>query len=459
MTHDLRSRQRALDVLDVTLPNGLRLIAVPDARTPVIELRLRIPCAEVSESFAAHMQVLSEVLLSSASPVGAESCPHWAAADLDSARDAESLGVFGYLPSRSLDAVLRELASRLAEPRYPDSAVVQARTRLSAQVGIRRGEARWTALTALLRRRHPVDALPHDVPSPESLNRAESARVRALHRSRLSPRGAVLVLVGDFPAARIAQVTTEALAAWQGAEPPAHIPVGVPTARDEVVLIDRPRSMQAEIVLVGPALHRTHERRPALDVANTIFGGGIASRLGLNVREDKGYAYLTGSGIEVLAGTPATVVRLAASETHAAAALAETRTELAAMTGSPPSPEETTAAKRLLIGQKNIAAASPSSLATLLANLVAEGAGPSWLDDYDDRIAAVDAAGVAAAAAVHFDPGALDTAVVGDATALAGPFGEVPGVRVRRYAGLHEVAAPTASPPDPAAVALEEAER
>jgi predicted Zn-dependent peptidase len=442
------------------LPSGLRLIAVPDASAPLIELRLRIPCSDVSESFAAHMHVLSDVLLPPASPADAARSPHWAAAELDSARDAESLGVFGYLPAQALDAVLRELASRLAGPRYSDRAVVEARTRLSAQVGIRRGEARWTAMTALLRRRHPVGALPCDVPSPEYLVEVEPARVRALHKSRLSPRGAVLVLVGDFPVARIAQMTEEALAEWQGSEAPVYVPTSVPVARDEVVLVDRPRSAQAEIVLIGPALHRTHERRPALDVANTVFGGGIASRLGLNVREDKGYAYLTGSAIEVLAGTPATVVRLAVSEAHAAAALAETRTELTVMTESPPSPEETAAAKRLLAGQKDTAAAATSSLATLLANVAAEGADPSsWLGDYEDRLAAVDADEVAAAAATYFDPGALDTAVVGDAEALAGPLEDVPGVRVRRCAGLHEVTAFDATPPSPASRFSEEAGR
>ncbi|MEU8652757.1 insulinase family protein [Streptomyces sp. NPDC048737] len=391
------------------------------------------------------MHVLSDVLLPPASLAEAARSPHWAAAELDSARDAESLGVFGYLPAQALDAVLRELASRLAGPRYSDRAIVEARTRLSAQVGIRRGEARWTAMTALLRRRHPVDALPCDVPSPEHLTGVEPAWVRALHGSRLSPRGAVLVLVGDFPAAGIAQLAEEALAEWQGCEAPAHVPASAPVAQHEVVLIDRPRSAQAEIVLVGPALHRTHERRPALDVANTVFGGGIASRLGLNVREDKGFAYLTASAIEVLAGSPATVVRLAASEAHAAAALAETRGELTAMTESPPSPEEMAAAKRLLAGQANTAAASPSSLATLLVNLAAEGADPSsWLADYGDRLAAVHADDVATAAATYFDPGALDTAVVGDAEALAGPLEKVPGVRVRRCAGLHEVTASAA---------------
>ncbi|MGV9248677.1 M16 family metallopeptidase [Streptomyces sp. NPDC003710] len=447
--HDLGCRQR---ILDVMLPSRLRLIAVPDVSAPLIELRLRIPCVDVSESFAAHMQVLSDVLLPPAAADAARS-PHWAAAELDSARDAESLGVFGYLPAQALDAVLRELAFRLTEPRYSDHAIVEARTRLSAQVGIRRGEARWTAMTALLRRRHPVDALPCDVPSPEHLARVEPARVRALHASRLSPHGAVLVLVGDFPATRIAQVAEDTLAQWQGSKVPAYVPTSTPVAHNEVVLIDRPRSAQAEMALVGPAVHRMHERRPALDIANAIFGGGVASRLGLNVREDKGYAYLTGSAIEVLAGTPATVVRLAASEAHAAAALAETRTELTAMTESLPTPEEIAAAKRLLAGQKDTTAAAPSSLATLLANVTAEGADPSsWLGDYNAKLAAVDADDVAAAAVTYFDPRVLDTAVVGDAGILAGPLDDVPGVRVRRCAGLHEVTARDANLPHSPAV-------
>ncbi|AGP61342.1 M16 family metallopeptidase [Streptomyces rapamycinicus] len=434
-------------LLDTTLENRLRLVVVSDRTVPLVEIRLSIPCAGVGEAHAATAQVLSDVLLRPTDGVPATRSTAWRVADLDSGRDVDRLGVFGYSPAASLKTVLRGIAACLTEPHYPDAAVRHARERLAAQVGIGRGEARWTALAAVLRRRHPAHATPCDIPAPHAVAAVEPAAVRALHRSRIVPRGATLVLVGDVRPARARALVEHVFAAWRGAGEPNEVVSLVPPVGHELALVHRPRSAQAELLMAGRAPRRDDERRPAFDIANTVFGGGVASRLSRNVRESKGYAYLAGSAVELLVDTPTTMVRLAVSEGSAADALTETRGELVALSESHVTQEEFDMAKRLLAGRFVLAGVSPSSYATFLVNLIAEGVDPGWVRGYPRRLAAVSRADVLAAARTYLAPDALDTVVVGDADALAGPLARIESLRVRRFEQLDDVVAAPAAPP------------
>jgi predicted Zn-dependent peptidase len=434
-------------LLDTTLENRLRLVVVPDRTVPVVEIRLSIPCAGVGDAHAATAQVLGDVLLRPTDEVPELRSAAWRVADLDSGRDVDRLGVFGYSPAASLEPVLRCIATCLTGPHYPDAAVHHARERLAAQVGIGRGDARWTALAAALRRRYPTHATPCDIPAPHAVAAVEPTAVRALHRSRIVPHGATLVLVGDIQPAQARARVEHVFAAWRGTGEPNGVASLVPPVAHELALVHRPRSAQAELLMAGQAPRRDDERRPAFDIANTVFGDGVASRLSRNVREGKGYAYLAGSAVELLVDTPTTMVRLAVGEGSAADALTETRRELAALSESHVTQEEFDMAKRLLEGRFVLSAVSPSSYATFLVNLIAEGVDPGWVREYPRRLAAASRADVLAAARTYLAPDALDTVVVGDADALAGPLARIEGLRVRRFQQLDDVVAAPAAPP------------
>jgi predicted Zn-dependent peptidase len=55
-------------------------------------------------------------------------------------------------------------------------------------------------------------------------------------------------------------------------------------------VVERPIE-QAHIVYGGAGLDRSDDRRWAFDVLNLVLGGGMASRLFLTIREDRGLAY------------------------------------------------------------------------------------------------------------------------------------------------------------------------
>ncbi|UNO41783.1 insulinase family protein [Streptomyces sp. MST-110588] len=439
----MNSLTTARHLLDTTLPNGLRLIVVPDHSVPLVEIRLSIPFAGVGEAHAAHAHILGAVLLRPAAEVCSTRREAWATADINAARGIDRLGIFGYTPTVFLEPVLHEIAACLARPRYGDDAIAEARQKHTAHVGIGRAEARWMALAALLRRWYPAYAQPCDLPPPAALARVEPEKIRHLHHSRLNPAGATLVLVGDVEAAQLADLVRLAFMDWSGGPPPHDVfpPPSIPSAAGELTLLHRPKSAQAEVLMFGTMPERTDDRSPAFDIANVVFGDGVGSRLTRKVREDRGYAYLAGSAMEIIAGRSTLLIRLAVNERDAAAAVNETRAELAAMVHTPPDPAEIAAAKQLLAGRLVTSTASPASYATSLVNVVAEGAPPDWDRAYARRLAGTGRTEVAEAALAHFSPEVLDTVVVGDAEALAVPLEQVADLRVLRYERLEDVPA------------------
>ena len=436
-------------VLDTVLSNGLRLVAVRDTTVPLVEIRLSIPCLGAGEEHAAAAHLLGDLLLRHTDDEQRSLPVAWRAGDLDSGRDVDRLGAFGYTSAAGIEPVLRVLAERLARPHHPDELVLEARQRVAAQVAIGRGDARWTALAALLRRRHPADALPFDMPDPQVLRRVEPAHVAALHRARIRPDAATLVLVGDLRPDDIVPSAERALAGWQNDGPPepAFRPHALPPAPGEPALVHRARSAQAEILLAGRAPHRTHARRPAFDVANVLLGGEVSARLSRNLREDKGYAYAVGSGVEVIAQLPTVMIQLGVGEQHVADALTEVRSELVRLAEVPVDAAELDAARTLLSGRLATARVSPASHATFLSNLVAEGASPAWLDGYAQRLGSLTPADVRAAARACLHPDELDVVVVGNTASLAGPLDALPELSVRRYERLTDIAPVTRTRP------------
>src|SRR5688500_13394790 len=63
-----------------------------------------------------------------------------------------------------------------------------------------------------------------------------------------------------------------------------------------VCIIDRPNSAQSVMSIGQVGIDRANPDYFPVVVMNSILGGGITSRISMNLREDKGYTYGAGSG-------------------------------------------------------------------------------------------------------------------------------------------------------------------
>jgi zinc protease len=173
---------------------------------------------------------------------------------------------------------------------------------------------------------------------------------------------------------------------------------------------------------------RTDERYAAVQLANLMFGGYFSSRLVENLREDKGYTYSASSHLEYTPSGATLLVETDVTTEVTAAALLETRYEMARLSAVPPTEADLESARNYAIGSLLISLDSQPGLASTLSGLAGVGLGAEWLSGHPARLAAVTPDQVARAAEEFFTPTAFTGVVLGDTSVV--------GARLRALGGV-----------------------
>jgi len=130
------------------------------------------------------------------------------------------------------------------------------------------------------------------LPTPESIKATTADRMREFHQRYHVPSNALLAVVGDVKAEEFIELSRKSFGDWKGQAVPqadwSHLPPPVPA---KISLVDRPDSVQTNIVAGNYGARRTDKDYIALSVMNRVLGGGPQARLFLNLREVHGYTY------------------------------------------------------------------------------------------------------------------------------------------------------------------------
>ncbi|MEU3627099.1 peptidase M16 [Amycolatopsis coloradensis] len=420
----LGTQRAAADLshVDTTLSNGLRVLAVRKATVPLVELRMWIPFGGDDALHPATAEVLAETLLTGTARrdrIEIDADLALIGGDLASGVDPERLAITGTSLADGLPTMLDVLADALTGASYADAEVERERERLIERIAVSRTHPRTIAREALQKHRYGNHPAVREVPQAEDVAVVTPEQVRALHQASVLPRGSVLVLVGDIDPQTVVGDLEKALAGWASDRSAVRLPALPDLTGGHVLLVPRAGAVQSQIRLSAQAVSRTDPGYAALQLANLAYGGYFSSRLVENIREDKGYTYSAHSGFEFTDQTAVVNVEADTATDATAAALLETRYELARLGLVPPTAEEVESVRQYAIGSLVTAASSQGGLAAQLAALAATGLGAEWLAEHPARLAAVTAGEVADAALEFFAPKRFTGVVVGDADVLA----------------------------------------
>ncbi|MBO0869403.1 MAG: insulinase family protein [Micromonosporaceae bacterium] len=408
--------------------NGLTVIAIRRPSVPLVEVRLRVPFARAELAPAA---LLTQTLFSGTSElstvdIAAEMQKVGGA--LGATVDPDRLLVTGNALADGLPRLLEILAQVLGDAAYPADQVAIERDRLVDQIQVAQSQPAHLARVALLKRMYGDHPYAVQTPQPEQVKEVEPDALRALHRQRLHPAGATLVLVGDFDADTAIGAAQTALSTWDGGGEPAELPPAPALAPGPLTLVDRPGSVQSSLRMALPAVPRTHPDHAAVQLANLIFGGYFSSRWVENIREDKGYTYGPHSVIEhAVAGTSLVVSAEVATEVTAPALL-ETWYELGRIASLPPAPQELEQARQYALGTLQLGMSTQAGLAGLASTYAGYGLRLPWLAEHAARLAATTLDQVAAAAATYLAPARGVTVVLGDADRVEASVSGLSGI-------------------------------
>ena len=137
----------------------------------------------------------------------------------------------------------------------------------------------------------PGEALGRDVAGTrESVARLTRAGLLRFLHSHYTPRATVVSVAGRVDPAALRTLAEQSFGAWQGGDAPTHPPSTYRPDRPRVRLEPR-ETEQCNLCLATKGLSHHDPRRYALDLLNTILGGGMSSRLFVEVRERLGLVY------------------------------------------------------------------------------------------------------------------------------------------------------------------------
>jgi zinc protease len=262
-------------------------------------------------------------------------------------------------------------------------------------------------------------------------------QVAAYHRDQLekfyqehyTPANALLFVVGDFSSAEMLEHIEKIFGSWKAAAPAAVKPPAPPrSAGRHVSLIHLPGTVQTQVAVGNLAITRHDPDWYRLVLANSIYGGAFHSRLVINIREQKGYTYSPRSSLNALRQYGYFSVNAAVRNEVAAATLTEVFYEMDRMRSLPVTPEELESARNYLSGVFSLGVATQDGLIGQLSAVYLDRLPENYLETYREKIRAITAEDVLAAARRHFDSANAQIVLVGDRAQIgeqAALFGEV----------------------------------
>jgi predicted Zn-dependent peptidase len=235
-------------------------------------------------------------------------------------------------------------------------------------------------------------------------------RIAAFHSERYVPRNVVIAAAGSVEHDRLVELAAERT---PGAGALAPVPLPAPAVHAPGVRFERKDTEQYHVCLGGAGLARDDERRFALRVLDTIFGGTSSSRLFQEVREQRGLAYAVYSFTGQYADTGQVGLYVGTRTDNLAAAMEVVDAELARVRREPATEEELTRAKENLKGRVVLSLESTGARMNRLGSSLLTGVPLLSVDEVIDRIDAVTREDVAALAEELFAAGRLSAAGIG----------------------------------------------
>ena len=309
------------------LPNGVKLMTVPDRTLPVLQIRLAILAGGAGDGDRPGLASLTAELVKESGTPGLSS--------RDTFARIESLGAtlsmdvtagvtsFGLAVTKDqLAEALDLLGSMVLKSPLSQAQFDRLKKQHTEQASARAKEdGDWAAELVLYRDLFamPADTHPYATRSAtaEDVAKITATDCRTFFARHYVPRAALLVVTGDTTPEDVKRAADKALGGYRGGEPPAiSFTDPNPQAARKITVLDRPKSAQSQIYagVLGP--RPTDASWAAFEVSAAVLGRPFTGRLARDLRDKRGLAYLTYAGTEMLAEGPSVFYAYAATKTE-----------------------------------------------------------------------------------------------------------------------------------------------
>ena len=410
-------------VRELALPNGMTLLLVEKHEQPTLSLSLNFRGGSAYDpagkegvaAFVAELltkgtptrnaEQIAAAIEGVGGSIGASAGDDFLSASVDVLSDHADLAF----------ALLGDVTRRAT---FPAEELELARTRFLSALAVELSQPQNVATRAFQKEiygRHPYGRNTSDV-AYKAITRDD---IVSFAGRRLRPGGALLVVAGDITLPRARELAMQAFGGWNGSAPPAPAFPAPPAKRGtDILLVNRPGSVQSNIVIGNTTFLPTDTTYYAARVAMHVLGGGSDSRLFTILREQKSWTYGSYAGLRRNRGVGFFQATFEGRTEVTDSALAELLHQIDRVRNEAIPDSELVAAKGFLVGSFPLTIETPRQIAQVVSTARLLGLGADYVQRYRERLARVSALRARAAAqrVIHRD--ALTIVVVGDAKAL-----------------------------------------
>lgn len=295
------------EILRVTLPrpketklsNGLTVLVLEQHKLPTVAFGLWIKTGALADpkdlpglaKFTAEMLHEGTTHRSSAQ-LAADVDEIGASLNASAGFGASTSAVSASGLAENTDRILELISDIVLNPTFPADEFTKYKERQLAILEQDRSEPRFLSqekFFEILYRNFPAAEVS---PTPESVKAATSEKLKEFHTRYYVPNNAILGVIGDVEFDSVLALIKKHFSDWKSHPvSPLELPPLPPSSPKKVVLVDRPDSVQTNILAGDYAVRRSDPDFIPLRVMNRVLGEGPSSRLFLNLREEKSYTY------------------------------------------------------------------------------------------------------------------------------------------------------------------------
>jgi zinc protease len=421
------------DVLRVKFPkpsesklkNGMALMVLEDHRSPTIDVEISMPASSLNNSRElAGLPDATTALLRLGTKTRTSLQIASTLQELGASLGAgigEKTASFRFTTlSENLDQVLDLLADIMFNPSFPQDELDKWKDRQLSQLQQIRAQPAFLGQERFFAVMYPNDNRSIVAPTPESIRKITRDMIVDYYNQNFRPEGGRVAVSGDISAKEIAAKLDKTFGNWKGAAPkPPELPLPGAIGDKKIYLINRPNSVQSNVYIGNLAIDRLNPDYIPVMVMNHVLGGGPASRLFRNIREEKGYTYGISSGFSASHYINYFVLQTSVRTEVTGPALEEIFKEMRDIRDRPVPEDELGLAKRAMVA--NFALSTESS-ATGLRNAVMikeYGLPADYWDTYPEKISKVTAGDVQRVAKKYIPADNAQIIVIGDAPKIS----------------------------------------
>jgi zinc protease len=436
------------------LKNGLKVILAESHRLPLVGVELVIKTGNAANprGKAGLADLVADMLdegtrTRNALAIADDIATLGATLGTNAGWDATSLSISGL--SENIDRALAIWADVLLEPAFDEKELGRVRDNLLTALQRRKDSPPLVAginfARVLYGENHPYGW--PATGTQQTIKTITPADLRKFWETFYRPNNAVLVVAGDITAAEVRAKVEPLLKQWKARPVPrVNLPRAVAMARTKVFLVDKAGAPQSSIRIGLVGIDRRSPDYYRAVVMNHILGGGF-KRLGLNLRENKGWTYGVSSFFDARRTPGPWTAGGEFVAVHTAESVAEILKEVRSLREAEVSDKELQETKDELIKAFPARFATVNQIAAQMVTLAVYDLPDNDLESYTRKLAAVTRADVHRMAQKYLNPDHMAVVVVGDQKSNEAPLRKIADLELRDLDGnpLPAPAGPAAS--------------